>query len=100
MKRLMKKCLSFLLVFTMICSSLVPFGNKTYAKEVEGDIIKNASVTDENGTPFKPGQKVGAWQPFRIYAEFELPDNLVKENDTTTMTLPIGFILHRLTTLR
>lgn len=91
MKRLMKKCLSFLLVFTMICSSLVPFGNKTYAKEVEGDIIKNASVTDVNGTPFKPGQKIGAWQPFRIYAEFELPDNVVKENDTVTMTLPIGF---------
>ena len=87
----MKKCLSFLMVFAIICSSLVPFGNKTYAKEVEGDIIKNASVTDENGTPFKPGQKVGAWQPFRIYAEFELPDNVVKENDTVTMTLPIGF---------
>ena len=29
--------------------------------------------------------------PFRIYAEFELPDNVVKEGDTTTMTLPIGF---------
>lgn len=61
MKRLMKKCLSFLMVFAIICSSLVPFGNKTYAKEVEGDIIKNASVTDVNGTPFKPGQKIGAW---------------------------------------
>ena len=90
MKRLMKKCLSFLLVFTMICSSLVPFGNKTYAKEVEGDVITEARVTDGEGNPFKPGQKVGAYQGFKIYAKFKLPDNVVKENDTITMTLPIG----------
>ena len=90
MKRLMKKCLSFLLVFTMICSSLVPFGNKTYAKEVEGDVITEARVTDGEGNPFKPGQKVGAYQGFKIYAKFKLPDNVVKENDTVTMTLPIG----------
>ena len=91
MRSLMKRRLSFLLVFAMICSVLLPFSNKSNAKEVEGDVIKKASVTDADGNPFKPGQKIGAWQPFRIYAEFELPDNVVKENDTTTMTLPIGF---------
>ncbi|WP_051346929.1 Cna B-type domain-containing protein [Parvimonas micra] len=91
MKSLTKRRLSFLLVFAMICSVLLPFSNKSNAKEVEGDVIKKASVTDADGNPFKPGQKIGAWQAFRIYAEFELPDNVVKENDTTTMTLPIGF---------
>ncbi|MFT4452564.1 Cna B-type domain-containing protein, partial [Parvimonas sp. G1425] len=91
MKSLTKRRLSFLLVFAMICSVLLPFSNRSNAKEVEGDVIKKASVTDADGNPFKPGQKIGAWQPFRIYAEFELPDNVVKENDTTTMTLPIGF---------
>ncbi|WBB30750.1 Cna B-type domain-containing protein [Parvimonas micra] len=91
MKSLTKRRLSFLLVFAMICSVLLPFSNKSNAKEVEGDVIKKASVTDADGNPFKPGQKIGAWQPFRIYAEFELPDNVVKENDTTTMTLPVGF---------
>ena len=91
MKSSIKRKLSFLLVFAMICSVLLPFSNKSNAKEVEGDIIKKASVTDADGNPFKPGQKIGAWQAFRIYAEFELPDNVVKENDTTTMELPIGF---------
>lgn len=87
----MKKSLSILLAFVMFCSMILRFDNVVYAKEVEGDIIKKASVTDADGNPFKPGQQVGAWQPFRIYAEFELPDNVVKENDTTTMELPIGF---------
>ncbi len=91
MRSLTKRRLSFLLVFAMICSVLLPFSNKSNAKEVEGDVIKKASVTDAEGNPFKPGQKIGAWQPFRVYAEFELPDNVVKENDTTTMELPIGF---------
>ena len=91
MKSLMKRKLSFLLVFAMICSVLLPFSNKSNAKEVERDVIMKASVTDADGNPFKPGQKIGAWQPFRVYAEFELPDNVAKENDTVTMTLPIGF---------
>ena len=91
MKSLTKRRLSFLLVFAMICSVLLPFSNKSNAKEVEGNVITEARVTDADGNPFKPGQKIGAWQPFRIYAEFELPDNVVKENDTTTMTLPVGF---------
>ncbi len=59
-------------------------------KEVEGNVITEAWVTDTEGKPFNPGQQVGAWQGFRIYAKFKLPDNVVKEGDTTTMTLPIG----------
>lgn len=59
-------------------------------KEVEGDVITEARVTDGEGNPFKPGQQVGAYQGFRIYAKFKLPDNVVKEGDTTTMTLPMG----------
>ena len=87
----MKKSLSILLAFVMFCSIVLQFDNTGYAEEVSGNVIKNASVTDDKGNSFKPGQKVGAWQAFRIYAEFELPDNVVKEGDTTTMTLPIGF---------
>ena len=59
-------------------------------KEVEGDVITEARVTDGDGKPFKPGQQVGAYQGFKIYAKFKLPDNVVKEGDTTTMTLPMG----------
>ena len=87
----MKKSLSILLAFVMFCSIVLQFDNVVYAKEVEGDVIKNASVTKVDGSPFKQGEKIGAWVPFRISAEFELPDNVVKENDTTTMELPIGF---------
>ena len=87
----MKKSLSILLAFVMFCSMILRFDNVVYAKEVEGDVITEARVTNGEGVPFKPGEKVGAWQPFRIYAKFKLPDNVVKENDTVTMTLPIGF---------
>lgn len=87
----MKKSLSILLAFVMFCSIVLQFDNVVYAGEVPGNVIKKAWITDGEGKPFEPGQQVGAWQAFRIYAEFELPDNLVKENDTTTMTLPIGF---------
>ena len=84
------KATIFLLVFLMLCGVFVPTqtGSMVYAKEVEGDVITEARVTDAEGKPFKPGQQVGAWQSFRIYEKFKLPDNLVKENDTTTMTLP------------
>ncbi|WP_449036483.1 Cna B-type domain-containing protein [Peptostreptococcus stomatis] len=58
--------------------------------EVAGNVITEARVTDGEGNPFKPGQQVGAYQGFRIYAKFKLPDNVVKEGDTTTMTLPMG----------
>ena len=87
----MKKSLSILLAFVMFCSIVLQFDNVVYAKEVEGDVIKKAWITDGEGNPFKPGQQVGACQAFMIYAVFELPENLVKDNDTTTMTLPIGF---------
>ena len=86
----MKKSLSILLAFVMFCSIVLQFDNVVYAGEVPGNVIKKAWITDGEGNPFKPGQKVGAWQSFRIYAKFKLPDNLVKENDTTTMTLPFG----------
>lgn len=92
-KATLQKTAIFLLVFLMLCGVFVPTqtGNMVYAGEVEGDVIKKASVTDADGKPFKLGQKIGAWQPFRIYAEFELPDNVVEAGDTTTMELPIGF---------
>ncbi len=58
--------------------------------EVPGNVIKKAWITDVEGKPFKPGATIGAWQAFRLYAEYELPDNIVKEGDTTTMVLPVG----------
>ena len=86
----MKKGLSILLAFVMFCSIVLQFDNVGYADELKKDVITEARVTDADGKPFKPGQQVGAWQSFRIYAKFKLPDNVVKENDTTTMTLPFG----------
>ncbi|WP_314024673.1 hypothetical protein [Filifactor alocis] len=53
----MKKSLSILLAFVMFCSMILQFDNVVYAKEVEGDVIKNASVTKVDGSPFKQGEK-------------------------------------------
>ncbi|EFI42117.1 Cna B-type domain-containing protein [Peptoniphilus sp. oral taxon 386] len=92
-KTKLQKTIIFFLVFLMLCGVFVPTqtGSMVYAKEVEGDVITEARVTNGEGVPFKPGEKIGAWQPFRVYAKFKLPDNIVKEGDTTTMTLPVGF---------
>ena len=34
---------------------------------------------------------IDAWKAFRVNAEYALPNNKVKEGDTTTLTLPKGF---------
>ena len=70
---------------------MLQFGNTVRAAEVPGNVITKAWITDADGNAFKEGAAIGPWQPFRVYAEYKLPDNTVKAGDTTTMTLPIGF---------
>ncbi|EUC51497.1 Cna protein B-type domain protein [Mogibacterium timidum ATCC 33093] len=87
----MRKSLSITLIIVMLCSIVLQFGNTVHAAEVPGNVITKAWVTDADGNAFKEGAMIGPWQPFRVYAEYKLPDNTVKAGDTTTMTLPIGF---------
>ena len=61
------------------------------AEEIQADVIKRAWITKVDGSPFAEGEKIGAWTAFKLYAEYELPDNTLKEGDTTTLTLPVGF---------
>ncbi|WEI91643.1 Spy0128 family protein [Enterococcus casseliflavus] len=50
------------------------------------DVITSFSITDKNGAPLT--EAVGQWETFRINGTFDLPNNQVKEGDTTTITLP------------
>lgn len=90
MKRnLIKRILSFLLVLSMVFSIVLQARNKSFAEEVDTNVITEASITDLTGNPItKP---IGAWQAFRVNAKYELPNNKVKMGDTTTLTLPKGF---------
>ena len=85
----MKKSLSILFAFALFCSMILQFDNAAYATEV-GNVITEARITDEDGNPFPAGAAIGAWQSFRLYAEFKLPNHVVKEGDTTTIILPVG----------
>ena len=87
----MRKSFSITLIIVLLCSIVLQFGNTVRAAEVPGNVITKAWITDADGNAFKEGAAIGPWQPFRVYAEYKLPDNTVKAGDTTTMTLPIGF---------
>lgn len=68
---------------------ILQFDSITYATEV-GNVITEAKITDVDGNEFAAGARIGAWQSFRLYAEFKLPNHVVKEGDTTTLELPVG----------
>lgn len=68
---------------------ILQFDAVAHATEV-GNVITEARITDVDGNPFPAGATIGAWQSFRIYAKFELPNYVVKEGDTTTLELPVG----------
>ena len=87
----MRKSFSITLIIVLLCSIVLQFGNTVRAAEVPGNVITKAWITDADGNAFKEGAMIGPWQPFRVYAEYKLPDNTVKAGDTTTMTLPIVF---------
>ncbi|MBW9325284.1 pilus assembly protein, partial [Enterococcus casseliflavus] len=49
-------------------------------------VITSMSITDNNGDPLT--EAIGQYDTFRVNGTFSLPNNLVKEGDTTTITLP------------
>ncbi|WP_216642478.1 Cna B-type domain-containing protein [Parvimonas micra] len=90
MKRdLIKRSLSIFLVVTMVFSIILHAKITAHADELHSNVITKANITDLEGKPItKP---MPAWKAFRINADYELPNNQVKEGDTTTLTLPKGF---------
>ena len=90
MKRdLIKRSLSIFLVVTMVFSIILHAKITAHADEVHSNVITKANITDLEGKPIT--EPMPAWKAFRINAEYELPNNQVKEGDTTTLTLPKGF---------
>ena len=90
MKRdLIKRSLSIFLVVMMVFSIILHAKITAHADELHSNVITKANITDLEGKPItKP---MPAWKAFRINADYELPNNQVKEGDTTTLTLPKGF---------
>ena len=83
------KILSIVLMFVLFMGLLYYGGNsKVYAAELP-NVVKSARITDTEGNPLTG--PIGAWQAFRITADYELPNNQVHAGDTTTIELPQGF---------
>ncbi len=55
-------------------------------RKVIQDVITSMQVTDLSGKPLTGS--VSQWDSFRINAEFKIPNNIVKEGDTSTIKLP------------
>lgn len=85
------KKISIVLIMLLLFTGVLHYGgdkSKVYAAELP-NVIKSAKITDTDGNPLtKP---IGAWQAFRITANYELPDTGVHAGDTTTIELPTGF---------
>lgn len=84
------KGLSIVLMMLLLITGFLHFSgdNKVHAAELP-NVIKSATITDTTGNPLSG--PIGAWQPFRITANYELPNNVVNAGDTTTIELPKGF---------
>mgnify|MGYP000919161134 FL=1 len=83
------KVLSIVLMFVLFMGLLYYGENsKVYAAELP-NVVKSARITDTEGNPLTG--PIGAWQAFRITADYELPNNQVHAGDTTTIELPQGF---------
>ena len=52
----------------------------------KGDVITRMYVTDKDGKPITG--KIAMWSQFRLNADFKLPNGVVKQGDTTTISLP------------
>ena len=87
-----KKLLSVVLSVLMTLSFLFQGGvvAPTYAGEVGNNIITNASISKIDGSPMTG--TIAAWQAFRINVDYKLPNNIVHEGDTSTITLPAGIV--------
>ncbi|MFT4445184.1 Cna B-type domain-containing protein [Parvimonas sp. G1967] len=84
-----KRSLSIFLAFVMVFSIVLQSGITSHAEELSSNVITKAFVTDLEGNPITA--PMDAWKAFRVNAEYALPNNQVKEGDTTTLTLPVGF---------
>lgn len=73
-----------ILCLGVILQSFAPL-TQVHATEYN-NVITSVGVENKSGGNLMQGLDI--WQDFRLTADFELPDNTVHENDTTTLQLP------------
>ena len=73
-----------ILCLGVILQSFAPL-TQVHATEYN-DVITSVGVENKSGEALTQGLDI--WQDFRLTANFELPDNTVREGDTTTLQLP------------
>ena len=87
-----KKIISLVISAVMTLSFLFQgvVNEPAYAGEVGNNIITSASIAKIDGSPMTG--TIAAWQAFRINVNYKLPNNIVHEGDTSTITLPAGIV--------
>ena len=87
-----KKIISLVISAVMTLSFLFQgvVTEPAYAGEVGNNIITSASIAKIDGSPMTG--TIAAWQAFRINVNYKLPNNIVHEGDTSTITLPAGIV--------
>lgn len=81
-KTFLKLCLSIFLMFL----AFFALSNKSAQAKTISNINPRIEIKDESGKD--PKSNLNLWESARVYVYFDLPNNVVKEGDTTTITLP------------
>ena len=79
-----KRLASLIVVFAMILQMFSGFNTSSNAKEV-GGVVKKATLTHSDGSSLDGLHQYSIMQ---LNVDFELPNNSVKKDDTTTIELP------------
>ena len=79
-----KRLASLIVVFAMILQMFSGFNTSSNAKEV-GGVVKKATLTHSDGSSL---DGLHQYSTMQLNVDFELPNNSVKKDDTTTIELP------------
>lgn len=82
-----KRSLWLFVALTMVLSLALVLVQSASAVELGSDYITKMAFTAENGDSVD-GTNVYRWQVFKYRVEFELPDNVVKQDDIITIHYP------------
>ncbi len=75
-----------LIVINPFSESITKASETLSPRAVINNIITSMSVTEENGNPISG--TINQWESFRVNANFAIPNNIVKEGDTSNIKLP------------
>ncbi|MDO4779305.1 MAG: FctA domain-containing protein, partial [Tissierellia bacterium] len=81
-QKIFKRIVAFVLVLCIVFSNTP---NKLVHAASHDNVVKKITLTKKDGGPIG---NISQWQEFKVVVDFELPNNVVKQGDTTVIQLP------------